>query len=962
MLSFFQKKDIFGNGLSVWVFAILLFVTPWLISILKTVEMDNEVEAWLPARDPQAVLLSWYSDNFPVQDQIFVSWDASSLNDPRAELLAAKLEGYVDDKGIERRGSPYVKEVLTPRESVLQMRKQKIDQDTAISSLAGLLVGHGPLKIRLTEQGQAHQEELQRLLPELIKSRLGIPASVLPAQQEWQAPTEFAEFTGIRQKVSLFDPEDADENGEEEPLEFAPIPPHDFQLAWEFMTPHSDSIVEIQALLGDFRLPQAPGEKLIDEVFFAIGSPICIVVTLNEAGEADRGVALDDIDRIAMECQIPMGSVHRGGRPVGSAMLNEEVQKAMFNPQGPWYARSVIVVSTLVSFLLAFLMVRSLRLGVLVQSVSIYATLLTVILVPLSGKTMNMVLVVMPTLLSVLTLSGAIHLVSYWKHCARENSKDAIINAIRMATVPCFLASATTAIGLASLTTSTLNPVRDFGIFSAVGCGISLVFVLFILPSLMQVWPGQPPAERESHGRPWVILADGLIKYSVPVVLVCMGMFAYGIYGLKDFKTDTKVVRNFQQDSRLIMDYWFLENNLVGVNTVDTIVRFDQDTQKNMQFLERLEVVRRVAEKIRGHADITGAISLADFQKQYPKPAENARFLEKIGYNKRSNEMEQRMRGGEVEAAKSLFTVAANDADWNVPGDLLLSRKGDELWRISAQAYVMADNDYGQLMDQLDQISSSVLDEYSGITHSVTGMVPVFLRTQEALLESLIRSFGMAFGIIAIVMIVLLRNPLAGLITMLPNLMPVAFCFGVMSQLGIHVDIGTMITASVALGIAVDGTLHLLTWFKNGLQLGKSRVESIELALSHCAPAMWQTSTIVAVGLLMLAPASLLMVSRFGILMAALIGAALLADILFLPALLNGPLGHILERDERKRRNKVANNTQTSIPSADIHSQNGQQTSPDLSGSNQTQTMNENKSGPHRTLSKSPRKGEVEAR
>ena len=80
MLSFFQKKDIFGNGLSVWVFAILLFVTPWLISILKTVEMDNEVEAWLPARDPQAVLLSWYSDNFPVQDQIFVSWDASSLN------------------------------------------------------------------------------------------------------------------------------------------------------------------------------------------------------------------------------------------------------------------------------------------------------------------------------------------------------------------------------------------------------------------------------------------------------------------------------------------------------------------------------------------------------------------------------------------------------------------------------------------------------------------------------------------------------------------------------------------------------------------------------------------------------------------------------------------------------------------------------------------------------------------
>ena len=209
---------------------------------------------------------------------------------------------------------------------------------------------------------------------------------------------------------------------------------------------------------------------------------------------------------------------------------------------------------------------------------------------------------------------------------------------------------------------------------------------------------------------------------------------------------------------------------------------------------------------------------------------------------------------------------------------------------------MMPDNDYGLLMSELNEISQSVLKFHAGTNHTVTGMVPVFLRTQNALLESLVNSFSLAFAIIAIVMVVLLRSPVAGVIAMLPNLLPICFVFGLLSFMGKRVDIGTMITASVALGIAVDGTLHLLTWYREGIKMGKSKEEAIELALGHCAPAMWQTSFIVAIGLLVLAPASLLMISRFGVLMAALVGAALIADIIFLPALLAGPLGNIIKK------------------------------------------------------------------
>lgn len=913
MLKFFNKKDPWGNGLSVWVLAALLFATPFIITTLKQVEMKNEVEAWLPERDPQAVLLDWYGENFPVKDRLFVSWDDSTLNDARTELLAARLEGYVDSKGVERRGSPYVEDVLTPRESLRQILDQGIEDDQALKTLGGLLLGHGALKVKLTELGHEKQEFIEQEIVRRAHEELNLDVEIIPAVKQWQPSLKFSEFAEIRQKKA--DTEEFYEEDEERLDTILEVPEHDFQVTWHLITPDADLTTQVQTLIESITSRPSKaypnGDPLIAETFFSTGAPISLVVTFTEAGQADRSAALADVAAVAKDSFIPEEAFHMGGRPVGSARLNEEVAKSNYDPDAPIYMRSVVGTSALVSFLLAFLMLRSFRLGILVLTVSGYATLFTVMLVPLTGSSMNMVLIVMPTLLSVLTLSGAIHLASYWKHAAWEDPQNAVIKAVKMAAQPCILASATTAIGLASLMTSTLNPVRDFGIYAATGCIISLVFVLFVLPALMQLWPGKPPEEHESDGKYWRLLADGLYRYSSLVTIVCLGLFAFGLYGLTYFKSETKVIRYFPEDAPIMRDYWFLEDNVIGINTVDTVVRFDQAAQENMQFLERLEVVRQITEKIRAHHEITGALSLADFQEPTEPPAEDASFLVKARYNKRSNAFEDKIKEGELPEAESLLTVAKTDADWTVPGDKKLSETGDELWRVSAQAYVMADNDYGQLMNELDEISQSVLKFHAGTHHVVTGMVPVFLRTQEALLESLIRSFGMAFAIIAVVLIAVLKNPIAGLLTMLPNLMPVAFCFGTLSIMGQRVDIGTMITASVALGIAVDGTLHLLTWFKQGIILGKTRKEAIELGLSHCAPAMWQTSAIVAIGLLMLFPAPLLMISRFGILMAALIAAALIADIVFLPALLAGWLGTIIENSVKKASHNGKNSDLT---------------------------------------------------
>jgi predicted RND superfamily exporter protein len=172
-----------------------------------------------------------------------------------------------------------------------------------------------------------------------------------------------------------------------------------------------------------------------------------------------------------------------------------------------------------------------------------------------------------------------------------------------------------------------------------------------------------------------------------------------------------------------------------------------------------------------------------------------------------------------------------------------------------------------------------------------TGMIPLVYKTQHQLLISLRESIGWATVLIAMVMMVVLRSPLAGLISMIPNIFPIIIVFGALGWLGIKVDIGIMMTASVALGVAVDDTIHYLTWFRRGIAEGLSRVEATMLAYDRCATAMAQTTLIGGLGLAVFATSTFTPTQQFGYLMITMLATALVGDLLLLPALLASPLG-----------------------------------------------------------------------
>ncbi len=662
-------------------------------------------------------------------------------------------------------------------------------------------------------------------------------------------------------------------------------------------------------LIGAPRM--VPADSSADAV--AGERPVSCVLTLSAKGIADPAAALDEITAAAVDSGIPAEELHIDGAVVTSLAVDREVLKATWNSVDPLQRPPVFAISALAGILLSFVMMRSVRIGLMVTAAAWFTAIVTTSLIPAAGHTMNMVTIVMPTLLVVITISAAIHVVNYWRHAAASGAVDPIQEAMRVGWWPCLLANATTGVGLLSLTISRLSPIRDFGLFSTIGTMLSFIVVIIGFPAMLRLSNLKPKAKPEASPV-WGRVAETICRHRNVIILSSIVFGLSTGFGLQWLKTEVKVSRYFPQNSRLIQDSQFLEENIGGTSSCDLLVHFGQEYSEKKFFLERMELIREIEEAVRQHPNITGAISLADFQSVNPRPGSGEPRQIRMNYAVRSRRTEEEIKTDEL-ASSAEYLAAPQDPDFVWSHGVPL----DETWRITAQTRMAEDLDYAVLMEDLAEIVREKTQNASGLLFSVTGAVPVFYRAQTALLESLINSLALSLVLIAITLMILMKSIRAGLLSSIIGILPVAVVFGSMSWSGQVLDIGTMLTGSVALGIAVDDTLHLFTWFRGTLRQKKTREESVIQAMRHCGTAMTQTSLVIALSLLLLYPAELLLISRFGWVMAALLGAAWLSSVVLLPALLAGPLGRLIEDIELRSRKLEATGEQRILPEPCSH-------------------------------------------
>lgn len=838
------------------------------------------------------------------------------------------------------------------------------------------------------------------------------------------------------------------------------------------------------------------------------GLQTCIMVTLSQQGKADLrrvigrgllGKPRGKLVTLAMESGVrppskpPMlplakhepasGKVLRmGGPPVDNAAIDEEGQITLVR---------LIGFSALLGIVLGFACFQRITVTITVFIVGGVSAITGLGIVWWTGSSVDAILLSMPSLVYVLGLSGAVHIVNYYREAVKNGGLEgAPLRALKHGAMPCTLAAFTTSLGLLSLYTSDIAPIRRFGLFSAVGVMATLVLLFTYLPSALQLWPPGYHRDRDDDSLAglrrkihdgWLAIGDWVVGHHWWVSSGSLVLLAVVGIGLTKLDTSIQLLKLFDHDSKIIRDYYWLEDHIGKIVPMELVVSVDEERQyptvaerdsvpppspaqrmrQQYQYnlLERVELVahiQRAVEDVFGKEgqNIVGqALSAATFAPPVFDPLDKQRFA--------TNTLLEKNRDRLLE--ENYLSVDEN---------------GDELWRISVRLGALNDVDYGQFVFQLKRVVEPVLDAYQlrdqilrsiaerrlregeldpGVSDpwlntkiavlgspnprletsdpdqsaasrgdqqtseaterlakksdkdlgvdrvyarvlsdllrakkfvgnrpgrspkhliqwhdpaskplgdkatsdawgsmlsqfdcvvvltdhpdydmnfirrhakqlvdardhgfvpgqektakkqdkmlqaTYTGVVPIVYKTQRTLLHSLIQSIGWAFGMIAAVMMILLRptkthlpNVRGGLVSMVPNVFPVIVIFGAMGHMNIVVDIGTMMTASVAMGVAVDDTIHFLTWFRRGIREGLDRTGAIKKAYSHVAVAMTQTTIIGGFGLSVFALSTFTPTQRFGTMMLTLLAAALFGDLILLPALLAGPLGRFL--------------------------------------------------------------------
>jgi len=561
---------------------------------------------------------------------------------------------------------------------------------------------------------------------------------------------------------------------------------------------------------------------------------IGMVALLSDAGLKDRVTTARAIRAELDYCQLRDDDIYLAGAPVVVAELdrlgNRESNKKFF------------LITLFVSLCLLYYTVRQWKPVLAILGLIVWAINLTMATVNLAGGEMNFILGALSVMVMVFTMAIAIHVLHYYR--SSLGSPDPLGRALKLAWKPCFLATLTTTIGLMSLTVSDIAPVRQFGYAASAGSIVALLTGLGLTPAVIALWPVRNlRSESESHKSSQIV--SWILGRSRVVAAAAMLLVAVTSVGLFFIESKVDPLDFLPRAGKVLSDIRRIEHDLTNTSSVEAVLDFGDS---DLAFVEKLDEVRRIESRIAEHPAVRHTMSVATF---FPDPMPQSTF----------------------EATALLKKANARRGNSGFIAD------GDRRWRISARVSTALGH---TRMQAFNEIGESLRGE----PVTLTGVSPLLEGAQTAIFDGFWESFTAAFGIITAVMVLSLRSLRLGLVAMIPNLTPICIVFGTLGWLGVTVDIGMMMTASIALGIAVDGTFHFLVRYNEQHRQTGDSAASSHTALVQTGSPIFQAAAIASLGMLAMTLSSFTPMARFGMMMSSLLLAALVGDLVLLPALL----------------------------------------------------------------------------
>ena len=483
-------------------------------------------------------------------------------------------------------------------------------------------------------------------------------------------------------------------------------------------------------------------------------------------------------------------------------------------------------------------------------------------------------------------VADCVHVMSSYQYFLRKGlgHQEALTQAYGQTGLPILLTTITTMAGMSALAATGMTQFVIFGLTSAAGVLMAFIYTVVLLPVLLDLWHPRIKVKKgetqeEAAKRHWLQPILDKTPYFVQrhrhlVNFVFIGTFVVCLYGATQVKIDSNFAELYREGTTLRTAYQVVDANMSGTGVVEVMVDMGaSDALYDPAVLQTMADLQVHVEKTYSRFVVTSN-SLADV------------VMETHAVMQDGSDAYRTIPDSSITVSQLLYLFnSANPEERRalVNDDYSASHINFTLLNAGSSDYTEL---YEQLKEDIEQAFAPLQAQYPDMDVHPTGTLALMMRLMDDLSRSQFQSLALAVGIISVLMVLTLGSVQAGLLAIIPNLIPATLTFGLMGLLNIPLDGDTLMIAPLIIGIAVDDTIHFITHYRMALVKYNDMKTALVKTIKEVGQAVTFTTLILGCGFFMLAFSDYLGLAKVGMFGSLAIFVALLCDLLFFPALI----------------------------------------------------------------------------
>lgn len=510
---------------------------------------------------------------------------------------------------------------------------------------------------------------------------------------------------------------------------------------------------------------------------------------------------------------------------------------------GPRDMQRMIPIVIAVIILVLLLVQRSFKAGLFTLLVVLFSVIWTFGLMAALGVPIYAVSTMIPVMLIAIGVADGIHLYSHLHLFLKENPqadrKTAVFDMLREMWRPVVMTSVTTSVGFISLLTSQVYPIKYFGLFTAFGVLMAMVFSLLLLPAGILVfglprWKHKDENGKKSNNRFFNAMARQVVRHKYITIGITALIVGLSVYGATNVWINSSFLEKFEKDSDIVQTDAFINQHFGGTSTLNVILDAEEpDAFKHPRILRAIDRLQTDVDS--SLAVVGNSFALTD-------------------YLKRMNKV--------MHADSAEYHAIPNSQDLVAQYLLLYEMSGDpeNLWKVVDYNYQKANLTFQLKSDNSMALNSAIdqIEEHKptleklGVTLNYAGSGYKGLVFTDLILQGQIKSLVLSLALVVILLSLMFKNVRAGVIGAVPITITAIISFGVMGLLDIPLSTTTALLSSIAIGIGIDYAVHFIERYKiYAAETGDQKLTGRK-TMQHSGRAIAYNALVVIAGFLVL--------------------------------------------------------------------------------------------------------------